>query len=141
LTYLELAHLDTEAERCPGGHDPWTHGLLIRCRRADRSLAFVTTWYPKGPPIEVAAGVEGHRWAIEDAFDTAKTELGLDHNETRNRHGWHHHVSLVMLAFALLAVIRQRADAVRSPQERAAAERRPRWRARPSRRFGGLRTV
>ena len=43
--------------------------------------------------------VEGHRWAIEDSFETAKNELGLDHNETRSWHGWHRHVSLVMLAF------------------------------------------
>ena len=42
--------------------------------------------------------VEGHRWAIEDSFEAAKNELGLDHNETRSWHGWHRHVSLVMLA-------------------------------------------
>ena len=53
--------------------------------------------------------VEGHLWAIEDSFETAKNELGLDHNETRSWHGWHRHVSLVMLAFAMMAVIRQRA--------------------------------
>ena len=41
--------------------------------------------------------VEGHRWAIEDSFEAAKNELGLDHNETRSWHGWHRHVSLVML--------------------------------------------
>jgi SRSO17 transposase len=60
--------------------------------------------------------VEGHRWAIEDSFETAKNELGLDHNETRSRHGWHRHVSLVMLAFAMLAVIRHRTNAV-TPQK------------------------
>jgi len=54
--------------------------------------------------------VEGHRWAIEDSFETAKNELGLDHNETRSWHGWHRHVSLVMLAFAMMAVIRHRAN-------------------------------
>ena len=43
--------------------------------------------------------VEGHRWAIEDSFETAKNEFGLDHNESRSWHGWHRHVSLVMLAF------------------------------------------
>jgi SRSO17 transposase len=88
------------------------------------------------------AGVEGRRWAIEDAFATAKTELGLDHSETHSWHGWHRHVSLVMLAFALLVVIRHRADAVTSPQKSAAAteRRRPRCDG-PSRRFGGLRTV
>ncbi len=31
----------------------------------------------------------------------AKNELGLDHNETRSWHGWHRHVSLVMLAFVI----------------------------------------
>lgn len=55
--------------------------------------------------------VEGHRWAIEDSFETAKNELGLDHNETRSWHGWHRHVSLVMLAFAMLATIRRHAMA------------------------------
>ena len=54
--------------------------------------------------------VEGHRWAIEDSFETAKNELGLDHNETRSWHGWHRHVSLVMLAFAMMAAIRHRAN-------------------------------
>ncbi|SEJ63436.1 hypothetical protein SAMN04244572_04722, partial [Azotobacter beijerinckii] len=39
-------------------------------------------------------------------------ELGLDHNETRSWHDWHRHVSLVMLAFALLAAIRHRANAL-----------------------------
>ena len=54
--------------------------------------------------------VEGRRWAIEDAFETAKTELGLAHNESRSWHGWHRHVSLVMLAFAMLARVRQQAN-------------------------------
>jgi len=37
-------------------------------------------------------------------------ELGLDHNETRSWHGWHRHTSLVMLAFAMMASIRHRAN-------------------------------
>ncbi|PWL19913.1 MAG: IS701 family transposase, partial [Candidatus Aquiluna sp. XM-24bin5] len=43
---------------------------------------------------------------------TAKNELGLDHNETRSWHGWHRHVSLVMMAFAMMAAIRRRANAI-----------------------------
>jgi SRSO17 transposase len=46
--------------------------------------------------VETLVGVKGHRWAIEDSFESAKNELGLDHNETRSWHGWHRHVSLVM---------------------------------------------
>jgi SRSO17 transposase len=41
---------------------------------------------------------------------TAKNEFGLDHNESRSWHGWHRHVSLVMLAFAMMAAIRHRAN-------------------------------
>jgi len=44
------------------------------------------------------------------SFETAKTELGLDHNESRSWHGWHRHVSLVMLAFAMMAAIRHHAN-------------------------------
>ncbi len=48
--------------------------------------AFFTTWCPAGTTIETLVGLEGHRRAIEDSFETAKNELGLDHNETRSRH-------------------------------------------------------
>jgi len=60
--------------------------------------------------IETLVTVEGARWSIEDSFETAKNELGLDHNETRSWHGWHRHVSLVMLAFAMMAAIRHHAN-------------------------------
>jgi SRSO17 transposase len=113
--YLELADLGAEKVGCP---EPgtWTRGLLVRRSVADGELAFFSTWCPAGTGIETLVAVEGHRWAIEDAFETAKTELGLDHNETRSWHGWHRHVSLVMLAFAMLAVIRHRANAPTPPK-------------------------
>ncbi len=57
-----------------------------------------------------------HRWAIADSFETAKNELGLDHNETRSWQGWHRHVSLVMLAFAMMAAIRHHANATPPPK-------------------------
>ena len=76
--------------------------------------------------------VEGCRWAIEDAFETAKTELGLDHHETRSWHGWHRHVSLVMLAFAMLMVIRHKAEAFAPPQKSPDSKHR-RWCAGPLR--------
>jgi SRSO17 transposase len=113
--YLELADLDPREVGAPAGLGIWTRGLLIRRRPADGDLAFFTTWCPEGTPVETLARVEGRRWVIEDAFETAKNELGLDHNETRSWHGWHRHVSLVMLAFALLAVVRHRADTLIPP--------------------------
>ena len=108
--YLELADLDA------GDFDAtfpgiWTRGLLIRRNIAEGDLAFFSTWCPSGTSIETLVMVEGHRWAIEDSFETAKNELGLDHDETRSWHGWHRHVSLVMLAFAMMATIRHNANA------------------------------
>src|SRR4051794_31648620 len=103
--YLELADLDA-AEYGGRATGSWTRGLLIRRSLSDGECAYFTTWCPAGTTIETLVAVEGQRWAIEDAFETAKNELGLDHNETRSWHGWHRHVSLVMLAFAMLATIR-----------------------------------
>jgi len=107
--YLELADLEVE-ESNTANQGLWTRGLLIRRHIADGDLAFFTTWCPAGTSIETLVAVEGHRWAIEDSFETAKNEFGLDHNESRSWHGWHRHVSLVMLAFAMMAAIRHRAN-------------------------------
>jgi len=108
--YLELADLDA-ADDNSALTGQWTRGLLIRRNIADGALAFFSTWCPKGTPIEKLVAVEGHRWAIEDSFEAAKNELGLDHNESRSWHGWHRHVSLVMLAFAMMTTIRHHANA------------------------------
>jgi SRSO17 transposase len=113
--YLELADLEA-AEYDDGPAGLWTRGLLVRRSIADGKCAYFTTWCPAGTAIEALVEVEGHRWAIEDAFETAKNELGLDHDETRSWHGWHRHVSLVMLAFAMLAAIRHRANAAAPPK-------------------------
>ena len=108
--YLELASLKADALDPTLDQSLWTRGLLVRRSLSDGSLAYFTTWCPAGTPIPELVAVEGRRWAIEDAFETAKTELGLAHNESRSWHGWHRHVSLVMLAFAMLARVRQVAN-------------------------------
>jgi SRSO17 transposase len=113
--YLELADLDADEYRA-GATGLWTRGLLVRRSLADGECAYFTTWCPAGTTTETLVAVEGRRWAIEDAFETAKNELGLDHNETRSWHGWHRHVSLAMLAFAMLAIIRCRANAPPPPK-------------------------
>lgn len=107
--YCELADVDA-AEYDEARAGVWTRGLLIRRNIADADMAFFSTWCPAGTTVKTLVEVEGHRWAIEDSFETAKNELGLDHNETRSWHGWHRHVSLVMLAFAMMAAIRHQAN-------------------------------
>ena len=113
--YLELADL-AAAEYDDDRTGLWTRGLLVRRTITDGELAFFSTWCPAGTGTARLVEVEGRRWAIEDGFETAKNELGLDHNETRSWHGWHRHVSLVMLALAMLAAIRRRANEAPPPK-------------------------
>jgi len=118
--YCELADLEAgEYDEALAGL--WTRGLLIRRSLTDRELAFFTTWCPAGTGIATLVAVEGRRWAIEDAFETAKSELGLEHNETRSFHGWHRHVSLVMLAFVMMAAVRHHANQVPPPKMKTRA--------------------
>jgi SRSO17 transposase len=77
--YCELADLDA-AEYSGTRTGLWTRGPLIRRNIADGDLAFFSTWCPAETGIELLVKAEGHRWAIEDSFETAKNELGLDHN-------------------------------------------------------------
>ena len=120
--YCELADLDA-AEYDEARSGLWTRGLLIRRHIADGDLAFFTTWAPAGTSIDTLVKVEGRRWAIEDSFETAKNELGLDHNETRSWHGWHRHTALVMLAFAMTAAIRHHANLPTPPKTQAWTQR------------------
>jgi len=135
--YVELAHLGA-GEYVDGAEGLWTRGLLIRRHIGDGELAYFSTWCPAGTPVETLVAVEGHRWAIEDAFETGKNQLGLDHNETRSWHGWHRHVSLVMLAFAVLAVTRHHANAAAEQTPTRMSRRGARSSAGPSRRFAAL---
>jgi len=89
---------------------PWTvdagfeRWLMIRRSRKDPDrLAYYLVLAPEGAAFAELAGAAGLRWTIEECFERAKGDLGLDHCETRSWHGWHRHMSLVMAAAAFLA--------------------------------------
>jgi len=46
--------------------------------------------------------LSGLRWPIEQCFEEAKTELGMDHYEVRKYRGWNHHILTCMLAHFFL---------------------------------------
>ena len=47
------------------------------------------------------------RWWVEQSYREMKEELGLDHFEGRSWVGWHHHMMLVMLAYAFVVACRR----------------------------------
>ena len=51
--------------------------------------------------------VAGSRWAIEECFQTAKNETGLDHYQVRDYTAWYRHITLSMAAAAFLLLIHQ----------------------------------
>ena len=57
--------------------------------------------------------IAGARWAIEECFQTAKGEVGLDQYQVRRYDAWYRHITLAMLAHAFLTVTR--ADAAKAP--------------------------
>jgi len=54
-------------------------------------------------------GLAHARWRIEQDYRELKDELGLDHYEGRHWLGWHHHVTLVSMAFVFLRLLQARA--------------------------------
>ena len=82
----------------------WERWLLIRRNRKDPTKrAYYLTFAPIGTTLAELAGAAGLRWTIEECFQRAKDDLGLDHCEARSWHGWHRHMSLCMAAAAFLA--------------------------------------
>ncbi len=49
----------------------------------------------------------GMRWPIETAFETSKDGLGMDHYAVRSWIGWHHHMTLCILAHHFLVRVQQ----------------------------------
>jgi len=91
---------------------PWEHWLLVRRSIADpEDLAYFVVFGPAGSRLLDLARVAGRRWLVEECFEAAKQEVGLADYEVRSWHGWHRHVTLAMLALALLAGLRARLNA------------------------------
>jgi SRSO17 transposase len=83
--------------------------LLIRRDVTDpTAVAFFACGGPPGTTPAELVRVAGSRWSIEECFEIAKGDCGLDHYEVRGWVGWHRHVTLSLFALAVVAVIRSR---------------------------------
>ena len=73
-------------------------------------------------PAEVApeklAQVRGGHWSVEQSFEAAKGECGLDEYETRGWAGWHHHTALSLLTLWFLGLQKQRLGEKRAADDR-----------------------
>jgi hypothetical protein len=90
-----------------GAEGSWQRWLLVR-RQVDKptELAYYRVFAPARTSLAAMVKVAGTRWAVEECFETAKGEVGLDQYEVRSWSGWYRHITLALLAHAYLTVVR-----------------------------------
>jgi SRSO17 transposase len=94
----------TRVELIPPAAGGMARWLLVRRSRSDGELAFYACFGPAGTSLLGLVRVAGTRWSVEEGFEQAKGEVGLDHYEVRRWPGWYRHITLALLAHALLVV-------------------------------------
>ena len=101
----EWAWLELPEEREPGSdRGAW---MLIRRSLVDASKrAYYRVSGPAGTTLAEAVRVAGSRWNIEQGLEEAKGEAGLDQYEVRSWTAWYRHITLALLAHAVLVVMR-----------------------------------
>jgi SRSO17 transposase len=72
-------------------------------------IAYYACYGPRRSRLMDLAWVAGSRWHVEECFQQAKNEAGLDHYQVRAWRAWYAHITLSMLALAWLAASRARA--------------------------------
>ena len=83
--------------------DTSSYWLLVRRSLTDPTdLAYYLCFGPERTPLGELIRVAGARWAIEETFQTAKGQVGLDQYQVRRYDAWYRHITLVMLAHAFL---------------------------------------
>ena len=96
-------------------HDRWV--LARRSLARPEEIAYYLAYAPVGTEVPELAQIAGSRWAIEECFQAAKNECGLDQYEVRRYPGWYRHITLAMLAHAFLAAISATATTARGVAE------------------------
>ena len=95
-----LADVTTDNDPDDGGH----HSLLIRRTITTGELAFYRCWTPDPVTLAQLVRVAGIRWTVEESFQAAKGQVGLDQHQVRRWQSWHRFTTLALAALAILAI-------------------------------------
>jgi SRSO17 transposase len=88
----------------PHGRRGWV--LARRSIRDPSEISFYVCFGKRGARLRELVRVAGSRWAIEESFQTAKNEVGLDQYQVRRYDAWYAHITLAMLSAAFLVAVR-----------------------------------
>jgi SRSO17 transposase len=94
--------------------------LLIRRSLADAGKrAYYRVAGPAQTTLPEVVHVAGSRWKIEEGYEQAKGEVGLDQYEVRTWRAWYRYMTLALLAYAALVVVQGQARALEKKGEEA----------------------
>jgi hypothetical protein len=112
----------------------WKHWLIVR-RNLEQGekpaeVAYFLVFAPATTPFSEMVNAIGSRWTVEQCFEEAKGEVGLDEYEVRSLQGWYRPMTLSMLAHAFLTVLRAQSQA--DLPEAVQSEAKKPWKPSPS---------
>lgn len=81
------------------GTETW---LIVREDEGEKKLKYQFSNAPADTPFHRLAEMSHSRYWMERAIQDAKGEAGLDEYEVRGWRGWHHHMTLTLLAMLFL---------------------------------------
>lgn len=84
------------------------HYLLVRRSLDERQelACYVVHAKRSQARLKHLVQIAGRRWEIEIGFEATKGECGLDQYEVRRWQGWYRHITLALLAHAVLVALR-----------------------------------
>jgi SRSO17 transposase len=94
--------------------------VLARRSISTGEIAYYRCFGARGTRLRDLVRVAGARWAIEESFQTAKNEVGLDQYQVRRYDAWYAHITLAMAGAAFLVVTRA-TESVKGVPARATA--------------------
>lgn len=102
----------------------WKRWLVIRRSLTSGAkpaeMAYFLVFAPTPTTLSEMVTAIGSRWTVEQCFEEAKGEVGLDEYEVRSFHGWYRHITLSMLAHAFLTVLRAQSQGELLPSSQGA---------------------
>lgn len=110
--YYDWAWVDIPNAANQSGHR-W---LLVRRNRRTGELAFYRCYAPGRIGLPVLVRVAGRRWTIEQSFQTAKGQTGLDEHQVRTWTSWYRWTTLALVAHLFLAIAAARARTQPAPE-------------------------
>jgi SRSO17 transposase len=106
-------------ETCGGepGEEVW---LIYRTNRDGSEPRYYLSNASEATELATLAKVAASRWPIETELQVGKSFVGLDEYEVRTFAGWHHHITMSLLASAFLLILQQEWGE-KAPRDHAAA--------------------